>query len=110
VALPPTIQHISIASGGTETAAFVVAKASHASIWCPVVNSGNWFLKASFNTTSANYLRIQNATGSGNYAFLVEAGSKVFPLDDLITAHVNLKIETDTAQTDTRSFVVVTKP
>lgn len=107
---PSTTQAITINSGDTVSTAFEYHGKGPVGLWCPVVDSGNWYIKASYDTTSANYVRLQNAVGSGTYQPIIQAGSKSFDLDDIITAFSSFKLETDTAQADNRTFRVVTKP
>jgi hypothetical protein len=78
-------------------------------LWAPVVTSCQLFLQGSWDTTSANFVRLQNAAGSGDWTWSVDAGSKMITLQDVAFPAPYLRVETSVAQTAVRSFAVPVK-
>jgi hypothetical protein len=78
-------------------------------LWVPVITSAQVFLRGSFDATSANFLRLTNPAGSGDWTFAAGPGSKAVTLQDPAFPFPYLRIETSVAQTDVRTLVVVVK-
>ena len=99
-----------------------VSEATHAgngrlqSIWAPVVDSCQIFVRASFDSTSANFVRVIDTniidTGSNKgydnpLRWDIAAGSEALILEQSIEGLPFIKIETSVAQTDVRTFVLL---
>lgn len=78
-------------------------------IWCPTVTSGDMFLRAAWDTTSANYVRIQRdplAAGplSGDLRFAIGPGSCMVLLPTNYQWPSNLNVEMSVAQSAAVTF------
>lgn len=75
------------------------------SIDVPVVNSGDLYLQGAFDTTSANFKRLQDNVGQ--IANIINAGSThiLWPLG--YTPPSYARVELLSAQTDTRTFTLL---
>ena len=76
-------------------------------IWCPTVTSGDLFIRASHNTTSANFVRVQQPvtlSGSGDLRFGTGVGSSFLPTGFLGNAGPYLKLESSVPQEVARTF------
>lgn len=102
-----------IASGSTVSGIVALAGADLFSLWVPVLSSGsNVFLQGSYDQTSANFLRLTNPAGSGDWILGpggASPGSRAVTLQDPGFGWPFLRIETSVAQTDTRTFCVLVK-
>ena len=106
------VQTITIAQSASVSAAFSVIGASPVAIQFPVVTSANWFLRAAWDATSANYVPLYLTNGSSRFTMNVGPGSVsiVVPADNL-AGFGNFKLEAGVSQaTSGMSFVIVTKP
>lgn len=110
-----TLVYATIAQSASVSGDIALAGADLFGVWCPVVTSAaNLFVQAAFATegsspSSANFVRAQNASGVGDWAAQIGAGSKAFTLQDPAFPFTHFRLETGVAQTDTRTFVIVTK-
>lgn len=98
-----------VASGFSHSAPVSIPNASLIGVWAPIVDSCQAFFKVSFNTTSANFVRLSN-TGSASDPFLtwnLGVGSKALILGDALAAFSSIKIELGVTQTDNRLFTIV---
>ena len=76
-------------------------------IWCPTVTSGDLYLRASYDTTSADYVRVQQPvtlSGSGDLKFGVGVGSSYLPTGFLGNVGPFVKLETSVPQAAARIF------
>jgi len=78
-------------------------------LWCPTITSGTVLLQGSPDTTSANFVRITNAAGSGDWTWSVGPGSKAITIEDVARPFGYLRLETSVAQAAARTFQVVVK-
>lgn len=111
MALPLQVQTVTIVLSATVSAAFSVIGRAPLGIQFPVVTSANWFLRAAWDTTSANYVPLYT-DGTSRFTMNVGAGSVsiVVPADNL-GGFGNFKLESGVSQaTSGMSFVIVTKP
>ena len=83
----------------------------------PVISSGDLAIQGNVDTTSANFTRLLYglyAPGSGDLRFPTQAGSRMvmFPANFSTPAYVRLEtvMNTGSAQTDTRTFTLLTRP
>ena len=105
----PHLFYTTIASGATHSGDVTLKTALFATAFFPVVTSADWYIKASFNTTSANFTRLLDVTGGGYFKPLIDAGSRCVPLHDLVGAAPYFRFECSTAQTDTRTITIAVK-
>ena len=77
----------------------------------PLIDSAQLFLQAAFGTApvSADFKRVGNAAGSGDFIWDVTVGDKAMSLTDLLAAFSQARIELSAAQTDTRTFALTAK-
>src|SRR6266849_1815636 len=80
-------------------------------VWTPIVTSAQMFLQTSFgtDTTSANFVRVQNSAGSGDWIFAVGPGSKSISLQDAAFPFASVRFESSVAQANSVALVVQTK-
>ena len=78
-------------------------------IWFPVVTSCAMYLQGSPDTTSANFVRIQNPAGSGDLTLAVGAGSKGITIDDPLVMFPYMRLETSISQAASRYIPCITK-
>ena len=78
-----------------------------AAIGVPVVTSGNLFLQGGFDTTSANFLRIQTSASSGDMSYATGPGSRMLITDFSTPAYARLEMSVN--QTDIRTFQLWTR-
>jgi hypothetical protein len=98
-----------IASGASVSGTVALVGADLFGLWAPVVTSCQIFLQGNYDTTPANFVRLQNPAGSGDWAFAVGAGSKAISLQDVAFPWPYLRVETSVAQTDVRTFAIPVK-
>lgn len=100
--------HFLIASGQVLSDHVSLANARDAvSLWVPAVTSCQMYVQASFDTTSANFFRLQNVEATSTHVLNAADGSRVFtvPAERLCAGYVRL--ETSVAQTSPRSLVAM---
>lgn len=78
-------------------------------LWSPIVTSCEAYVKVSYDTTSANYARLQNPAGSGDWTLAIGPGSNAIIPDYRLPVFTNVKLELSVAQADTRSFAIMVK-
>lgn len=78
-------------------------------LWAPVVTSCQVFVQGAFDQTSANFVRLTNSAGSGDWVFAVGPGSRGISLQDVGFPWPFAKIETAVAQASVRSLAVTVK-
>lgn len=93
---------------GTLSTQILIPNTERAVLWCPTVTSCQVLLQGSFDTTSTNFVRAQNAAGSGAWTFSVGVGSNCISLMD--AGHFPYaRLETTVAQAAVRSFAIITQ-
>lgn len=70
------VQTATIPLSGTVSDTVTIAGAQVVGIHCPVVTSCAMLVQGSYDTTSANFVRLQNPQGSGDWTFNCGPGSK----------------------------------
>jgi len=99
-----------IASGDTHSPEVDLKRAQIFGLWVPtMVPSAAMFVKGSFNQTSANFTRVQNPAGSGDWTFAAGPGSKCVTLEQAVTPFPFIKIETAVAVTTPFSLALIVK-
>lgn len=78
-------------------------------LWVPVVTSAVLYVLGSFDTTSANFVRLQKPDGSADWTLAAGTGSKAVTLQDFGFTWPYLRLESSVAQAAVRSFAVVSK-
>ena len=104
-----------VASGGTVSGDVDLRKAKLQAIYAPVVDSGDLALRASFSTTSAEFVRLTDPLlqGSGDLRYPTAAGSRMVLYTLPVTPpYVRLEVITpaNSFQTDNRTFTLLTRP
>lgn len=100
---------VTITSGSTVSGDASLPQGTPYGIWCPVLTSGDLFIRASYDQTSANYVRIQsNAFGaapvSGDLRLGVGPGSAMVLLPTNFQWPSTIRIESAVSQTAARTF------
>ena len=98
-----------IVSGAAVSAAVDLSGGDLFGLWVPVLTSGSAVLLGSFDATSANFVRMTNPAGSGDWTFGVGPGSRAVTLQDVAFPFPFLKVETLVTQADTRSLALIAK-
>ena len=101
--------YATIPLSGTVSGTFNVVRTVRAGVWFPTVTSAAFFIQGAFDSTSANFVRIQNATGSGAYTLAAGVGSLAFTLMDPVIPFPYLRFESGVAQAAVRSLAIVAK-
>ena len=98
-----------IASGDSQSGVISNLRASLVGILVSIPTSCAIFLRASMDTTSANFRRITAETGGGDFIWSVGSGNKAIAVGDVGVMFPYLKLETSVAQTAVASIAVITK-
>ena len=98
-----------IAQSGTVSSDASLPQGTPYALWCPAITSGDVFLRAAWDQTSANYVRIQaNAFGagpvSGDLRLGVGPGSAMVLLPTNFQWPSTLRVETAVVQTAAVTF------
>ena len=102
--------HLNVVSGAIVSDYIGIANVKTAlAFWVPAVTSCQAYLQASYDTTSANFFRIQNTAGTSTFVLTAGAGSKVFPVPVANISAPYIRLETSVAQADTRSCLAIVK-
>lgn len=102
------ITYVTIPLSGTVSDQIQIPNTEKAVLWCPTVTSCQVLLQGSFDTTSANFVRVQNAAGSGQWTFSAGVGSNCISLKD--AGHFPYaRLEATIAQAAVRSFAIITQ-
>lgn len=106
-----------IASGQTVSGNVDLRKRQLVAITVPVINSGDLALQGNYDTTSANFFRlldVRGQQGSGDLRFPTAAGSRMVVWPSMLPSPTYARVETvmsaTSAQTDNRTFVLLTAP
>ncbi len=98
-----------IAQSATVSDTVEVAGYTPSALWCPVVTSCALFVQAATSTTSAEFVRLQNPAGSGDWTLAVGVGSKAFTREVPGFSFPYLRLETSVAQAAARTFLIPVK-
>ena len=104
-----TIKFTTVATSATLSEVFQLRAALRAALWVPVVTSCAAYIQASIDATSANFFRVQNTAGSGDFTLALGPGAKVFALTEQLDSLRYARIEFGVAQTAARSLAVLNK-
>lgn len=101
---------VTIPLSGTVSAQVAVANVCQLGIWVPAVTSGQLLLRASYDTTSTNFLPLLTVNGS-RWAANIGPGSATLILDQMAPLPWgNICLETSVPQAAARTFLLVSKP
>ena len=75
----------------------------------PAIVSGQAYLQASYDTTSANFFRLQNLAATSTHVLVAANGSRVFPVEPGLLFGNYIRLEVQNAQTSPVSITVMTK-
>lgn len=101
---------VTVASGGTLSAPFNIARIGEVSIFAPTVNSAAMFLQTGFQNAAGSLRRAWKEDGTAQWTWLLAAGSASLTMTRVLGGHDWAAIELTQAQsTDTRTFVVSVK-
>lgn len=103
------VQYVTIPLSGFVSETISVKGDGLHGLWVPVITSATLYVQGSFDTTSANFVRLQKPDGSGDWTLAAGTGSKAVTLQDFGFTWPYLRIESSNAQAAVRSFAVVTK-
>lgn len=109
MAYSPQDQDVSIVSGALVSSPFMIAGAVIVGLVAPAVTSCQAFLQASTTTVSADFKRVTNPAGSGDWTWALAAGDKAVAVHDVLGPFRHARIETSAAQTAPRTFKVIAK-
>lgn len=104
------IQSATIALSGSLTGSIPIAGATQIGLWVPVVTSCQLFVLGSYDQSSANFTRLTNIAGSGDWTLSVGPGSRSVSLvNGGASAFPFIKMETSVAQAAVRNFFISAK-
>lgn len=110
MALPLNSQPAVIASGAVVSGTFEMLGARAVGVLAPaVVTSCQVFVQVASDTTSANFRRASKSDGSGDWTWSLGVGNKGVSLHDFALPFRYGRLEASVAQTDNRSFAILTK-
>lgn len=104
-----TTVYATIAQSASVSGDIAVTGADLFGLWCPIITSAAMFLQGNFDTTSANFVRLTNPAGSGDWTFGVGPGSRAITLQDAAFPFPYLRVEVGVAQADVRTIAVAVK-
>lgn len=98
-----------IAQSASVSGDIAVTGADLFGLWCPIVTSAAMYLQGNFDTTSANFVRLTNPAGSGDWIFAAGPGSRAITLQDAAFPFPYLRVEVGTPQADIRTVALTVK-
>jgi hypothetical protein len=103
------VQTVTIAQSATVSTDVALRSSDLFGIWAPVLTNCSVYAQASWDTTSANFVRVHNPAGSGTWTWAAGTGSAAISGQDALFPFPYLRLETTVAQAAARHFIVVTK-
>lgn len=105
-------QYTTVASGDTISGQLGVGAFRPHGLFAPASLTQQIFLQAAWDTTSANFARVQLRDGSGDWSVASATATKpvAVTLEDVLGPFSFARVELGAAATDTRTFALVTKP
>lgn len=107
------VKFTTIASGSSVSGIVRLGGADLFGLWVPVLSSGSLlFLQGSWDETAANFVRLTNPAGSGDWTLGpggASPGSRAVTLQDAGFPFPYVRCETSVAQTDPRTLAFVVK-
>lgn len=98
-----------VASGDTVSEDIALIGARLVGMFVPTVDSCQMFLQGNYGQNSAEYVRVQNPAGSGDFTVEIGPGSKAIALTDPLAPFPRARVELTVAQTEPRSFALAVK-
>ncbi len=108
MAASPQTQQVTVPLSGTLSSLFEVRGRGPWGIWCPAITSGPLFLQASYDPTSANFVRLLRTDGSTTWAANIGAGSVAVEAEPR-RGFSHFRLETAVAQAVARDFQITVK-
>lgn len=104
------VKFTTVASGDQVSGAVTIREHDLLAVWSPTCDSCQMFFMGSYDTASANFIRIGDSdTTISDLSWNVSVGSRTIAISDHIAPYVEIKFEYSVAQTDTRTIVVITE-
>lgn len=106
---------VTVALSGSISGDVDVRQGMPYAIWCPTITSGDLLLQGNYDTTSANFVRMQanafyGAAVSGDLRLAAGPGSCMLILSKDVQFPPYLRIETAVKQAAARSFQLLYRP
>ena len=102
-------QNISISSGASVSGIISVLGAQNTGLLVHLPTSCTAYLQVSFDTTSANFRRVDKTDGSGDWTWNVGSGKAATMVKDVAGVFPYMRLETGVTQEDTTSLQAVSK-
>lgn len=96
-----------IAQSASVSSAFAVGNDLLVGLWMPAMTGSLGYVQVAFDDTSANFVRAQNPSGSGD--LVVSIGSRALSLEPIIGPFPFFRLETANPQANVASLALVTK-
>lgn len=106
------VKYPTIPLSGTVSDPFDISGMRVVGIWVPTITSASLLLRASFDTTSANYVPVWNPNATPvntRWGADVSVGSVAISVEWPMAPFASVKLETSQAQAAVRSFAVICK-
>ncbi len=102
------VNSVTIPISGTVSDVVNLRGATLAGVWISTITSAAVFIQAAFDTTSANFVRVQNPQGSGDFTIAAGTGSKAISLgmQEGAFPFPFARLESSVAQAASRACVV----
>ena len=101
---------VSVVSGASISGDVDLRKGRLQALFVPTIDSADLMLRGSFDTTSANFVRVMQTTldgpVSGDLIFRTALGSRMILFPDNVPSPSYLRLELGAAQTVQRDFVI----
>lgn len=102
--------YTTVASGDSQSGIISNLRANRMGILVSIPTSCAVYLRASMDTSSANFRRVTTTVyAGGDFVWNVGSGNKAVEIGDVAAVFPYLKLETGVAQTAVASITVITK-
>lgn len=102
-------QNVIVNSGDQVSGDIALIGARLVALQVPTIDSCQMFIQGNTVTVSAEYVRLLNPLGSGDWTGEVGVGSRMVDVSALMAAVPQARIELGVAQTDVRTFALAVK-
>ncbi len=102
-------QNVIVDSGDTVSGDIALIGAKKIALQVPPIDSCQMFLQGNTVPLSAEYYRMLNPAGSGDWTGEVTVGSKMIDVSAVLGGVPRVRIELSAAQTDVRTFALAVK-
>ena len=105
---PRPVQHVTIAQSASVSGDIVLKGARAMGLSIPVLApSCQLFMQGNFNSTSANFMRVMDTNGAGQFSIDAGLGSISAVVHDALFPFTHARVEASVIQNAVRSFAVV---